>query len=187
VIEDALANLQTRFDAAATWTTARLFFQNWSFEMASFFHSYVYKGVPYTKDENKSFNVVDTPIWFSRNSLHRATFTLDGPYDDPLGRYRVESGEALLSWETKQPPPGTEQALLEGPRPIIQSILRVNRTFVTLNALLYRTVDPDAIFVNGDFVAVWFGQHSPAEVIGRYRPMTDPLVQRNNQGARFTT
>jgi hypothetical protein len=138
-------------------------------------------GVPYTENSNRRISGSGIPIWFARGTFHRARFVKLGPFIDPNGMFVVKEDECLIEWETKQPPPGTEQALREGERVVIQAILKVNRTFVQPRSIMHAQVDPDPVYAEGDWVAVWFGLISPAEVVGRWRGHATDL--RDNSGS----
>jgi len=146
-----------------------------------FLNGYTYDGKPYTKDTNITWNHMGLPIWFSRGSLHRGQYVLEGPYTDPEGYFTVQPGEVLIRWEIPQPPPGTEQAI-NSPRPDIYAIFELNREFVQPRSLLHRSVNPDIQFEPGDWCAVWFGVMYPAQVVGGYR---DPNIEelRDYSGA----
>jgi hypothetical protein len=148
-----------------------------------FYFGYSYDGKPYTSDSNRTWNTIGMPVWFTRGTSHRAQFVLYGPYEDPNGIFVVRPGEALVKWEVKQPPANSWQAI-NRPYPEIYSILGVDKSFVTPQSLLYKTVDPDFLFKGGEWCYIWFGMVSPAVVIGGMRdPNLNPLRPNVDRGS----
>jgi hypothetical protein len=137
---------------------------------------WVYAGVPYTKDANRTANPVGTPNWFSRGSLHRAKWIRQGPFVDVNGMYEVPEDHALVYWEIKQGTPEW-QPPVEERIPAILAILPIDLEFVAGNwpgatspPLLFQSVDPDlALIAPQDDVAVWFALSGPAHIVGRFR------------------
>lgn len=107
--------------------------------------------------------------FFTQSTLHRGICRAVGPFTNAMNTFTVLPGQLLIEFETKQPPAGTEQALLY-PRPIWYAILSVNTTFVTPSSFMYSIVDPYANYQPGDEVALWFNVFHPACIIGRSRP-----------------
>ena len=136
--------------------------------------------VPFDSNSNRTWNHVGMPVWFTRATLHRAIFTLEGPYTEPSGKFNVPEGYALVQFEVKQAPAGTPQALLH-PRKQAYAILRINRDFVSSGSLMSHSVNPNAIFNAGDDAAIWFGTVHPAEIVGAFRK--PPETSTRNSGS----
>lgn len=160
-----------------------------------FFSNWYYDGKPYDKDVakrdkwsgydidivNSTWKPVNIPFWLTRATLHRALFAKSGPYTDPGGLYTVPANQALITFEVKQGTPEWTPPV-DKLRPVIQAILPINRKFVSEGSITYNYVDPNAVYVTGDWVAVWFPVTSGPEVVGKWRN-DDPSAGRNNSGA----
>lgn len=156
----------------------------------SFMSGWSYRGIPYTKDSNKTINPIGVPSWFTRGSLHRGKWVVQGPYDDPAGMFTVPADHALINWEIKQ---GTPQYVPPQDEliPAIFAILPIDKFFIdsdnpnpSISApLMAQYVKPDLTFARpGDDVAVWFSFSRAAHVIGLFATPNDIGYGRNNSG-----
>lgn len=148
-----------------------------------FYFGYSYDGKPYTSDSNRTWNTIGMPVWFTRGTTHRAQFVLKGPYEDPSKIFTVGPNQALIRWEVKQPPVNSWQAI-NRPYPEIYAVLDIDRSFVTPESLLYKTVDPNFNFVGGEWCLIWFSLIAPAVIIGGLRdPNLNPLRPNVDRGS----